>query len=33
MDYKKELIKMLEGADERQMRLIYIYIRALLGLS
>lgn len=33
MDYKKQIIEMLKGADNRQLRLIYVYIRALLGLS
>nr|DAF69789.1 MAG TPA: putative DNA-binding domain protein [Caudoviricetes sp.] len=33
MDYRKEIIKMLDMADERCLRLIYIHIKALLGLK
>lgn len=33
MDYKKLIIEMLDRADERRLRLIYIHIRALLGLK
>lgn len=33
MDYKKLIIEMLDRADERKLRLIYIHIRALLGLK
>lgn len=33
MDYRKEIIKMLDMADERCLRLIYIHINALLGLK
>lgn len=32
-DYKTQIIKMLEEADDRKLRLIYCYIRALLGLG
>lgn len=31
MDYRKEIIKMLDMADERCLRLIYVHIKALLG--
>lgn len=30
---KEAIIKMLEKADERKLRLIYIHIRALMGLT
>lgn len=33
MDYRKEIIKMLDMADERCLRLIYVHIKALLGLK
>lgn len=33
MDYKKEIIEMLDMADERCLRLIYVHIKALLGLK
>lgn len=33
MDYKDNIKKMLEKANYRQLRLIYIYIKALLGLN
>lgn len=32
LDYKKCIIAMLDLADERRLRLIYVHIRALLGL-
>lgn len=32
-DYKTLIVKMLEIADGRKLRLIYCYIRALLGLG
>lgn len=32
-DYKTLIVKMLEAADDRKLRLIYCYIRALLGLG
>lgn len=32
MDYKKLIIEMLDMADERCLKLIYVHIRALLGL-
>ncbi len=32
MDYKKLIIEMLDIADERCLKLIYIHIKALLGL-
>lgn len=33
MDYKKIIIEMLSVADERRLRLIYVYVRAILGLK
>jgi hypothetical protein len=33
MDYKALIIKMLEKADDRKLKLIYCYIKALLGLG
>ncbi len=33
MDYKTIIIEMLDRADERHLRLIYCYVRALLGLG
>ncbi len=33
MDYKRKIIEMLEKADERRLRLIYVYVKALLGLN
>ena len=33
MDYKKLIIEMLSVADERRLRLIYVYVRAILGLK
>ena len=33
MDYKKLIIEMLDMADDRRLRLIYVYIKALLGLN
>ncbi len=33
MEYKKRIIEMLDGADERRLKLILTYIRALLGLK
>lgn len=33
MDYKKLIIEMLDKADDRQLRLIYVHIKALLGLK
>lgn len=33
MDYKKLIIEMLDMLDDRRLRLIYVYIRALLGLK
>lgn len=33
MDYKKAIIKMLDKADERCIKLIYHHVRALLGLK
>lgn len=32
MNYKKMIIEMIEKADERKLRLIYVYIKALLRL-
>ena len=31
MDYKKLIIELLEKADDRKLKLIYCYIKALLG--
>lgn len=31
--YKKKIIKMLDKADERRLKLIYYHIKALLGLK
>lgn len=33
MDYKRKIIEMLDKADERRLRLIYVYIKAILGLN
>lgn len=33
MDYKKLIIEMLDMLDDRCLRLIYVHIRALLGLK
>lgn len=33
MNYKQEIIKLLDAADDRRLRLIYIYIKAILGLK
>ncbi len=33
MDYKGLIIKMLDRLDERQVRLVYVHIKALLGLK
>ena len=33
MDYKELIIELLDGADDRRLRLIYCYIKAILGLS
>ncbi len=33
MDYKKLIIEMLDNASERHLRLVYVYIKALLGLK
>lgn len=33
MDYKKLIIEMLDKADDRRLRLIYVYVKAILGLS
>lgn len=32
MDYKKIIIEMLDNVDDRRLRLIYVYIKAILGL-
>lgn len=32
MDYKKIIIEMLDHANQKQLRMIYIHIRAFLGL-
>lgn len=33
MDYKKLIIEMLDQLDKRRSRLVYVYIKALLGLD
>jgi hypothetical protein len=33
MDYRKLIIELLDMADERKLKLIYCYVRALLGLG
>ena len=33
LDYKRKIIEMLDNADDRRLRLIYIYIKAILGLN
>jgi len=33
MDYKAQIIEMLDKADDRKIKLIFCYIKALLGLS
>lgn len=33
MDYKRKIMEMLDEADDRRLRLIYLYVRAILGLS
>lgn len=33
MDYKKLIVELLDRADERRLRLIYRYVRAVLGLD
>ena len=33
MDYKAQIIEMLDEADDRKLKLIYCYIKALLGLG
>lgn len=33
MDYKKLIIEMLDKADDRRLRLIYVYVKAILGLN
>lgn len=33
MSYKEEIIKMLDKADIRCLKLIYYYVKALLGLN
>ena len=33
LDYKEEVIKLLDMLDERKLRLIYAHIKAILGLS
>lgn len=32
-DYKREIMEMIEKADERKLRLIFYYIKAILGLG
>lgn len=32
-DYRRKITELLEYADERKMRLIYIYIKTILGLD
>ena len=33
LDYKRKIMEMLDNADDRRLRLIYIYIKAILGLN
>ena len=33
LDYKRKIMEMLDHADDRRLRLIYIYVRAILGLN
>jgi hypothetical protein len=33
MDYKKMIIELLDRADDRRLKLIYCYIKAILGLG
>lgn len=33
MDYKKLIIELLDRADDRRLKLIYCYIKAILGLG
>ena len=33
MDYKKLIIELLDKADERVLKLLYCYIKAILGLD
>ncbi len=33
MDYKKLIIEMLDMLDKRRLRLVYVYIKVLLGLK
>lgn len=33
MDYKKLIIELLDRADDRKLKLIYCYIKAILGLD
>lgn len=33
MDYKKLIIELLDMADDRGLRLVYYYVKALLGLG
>lgn len=33
MDYKKLIIEMLDQLDKRRLSLVYVYIKALLGLN
>ena len=33
MDYKKMIIEMLDMLDNRRLRLVYVHIRAILGLN
>ena len=33
MDYKKSIIELIEAADDRRLKLIYRYIKSILGLG
>ena len=33
MNYKLHIIEMMETCDDRKIKLIYIYVKAILGLS
>lgn len=33
MDYKKLIIELLDRTDDRRLRIIYAYVKAILGLS
>ena len=33
MDYKKLIVELLDRADDRRLKIIYAYVKAILGLS